>query len=121
MAAISGPTYLAPTGTTGNNTHAGVNVNPSDRIGIAFVIEAVGATPTVTFAINGSQDGVNWVTAAIVAAATPGTVATTSGALTTVGQFHFFLPDPTFYKYLRVVSSANTNVTYRVEQYSLNH
>src|SRR3954447_25694284 len=57
MSGFVGPSFLAPRATTGNNTHTSVSVSPvTDRIVAALVIEAVGATPTVTVKIQGTLD-----------------------------------------------------------------
>lgn len=109
---------LAATGSTGNNTHDSVEVIPGlgDQIGFQFAVEAVGATPTVTFTYQGSFDNVNfynipYVLTTTAVEAVAGIAVTTVGtsiqwlALSNVRQFRFY----------RCVTTANTNVTYRAE------
>src|SRR6266545_504317 len=48
---------LAPNASTGNNTHAGKNLAPgADKVCAVLVIEAVGATPTITAKLQGTLD-----------------------------------------------------------------
>lgn len=119
MASMSGPHYLANKGSTGNVTGAAMGINPdAEEVAVQFVVEAVGATPTVTWKVQGSLDGSNWVDAAYItpASATPAVAAKT---LTAVGVDIIFLDNPHVrqYKFLRLVVTANTNVTYRCELY----
>lgn len=114
---------LAATGSTGNVTGNAVEYKPNGDSGYApvafqFVVEAVGATPTVTFKYQGSLDNVTWsdvlYTTPANAAASQATQ-TVTGTGTTVN----FLAVPTtiLWAYYRVVTTANTNVTFRAELY----
>ena len=103
---------IAGPGTTGNNTHAFSEDYDADRFGVQFVIEAVGATPTVTFILEGSFDGTNWVACGYV---TDSSSAEAFAALTktATGSTFIFLTGPhRFYRRYRVRVTANTNVTY---------
>jgi len=110
---------LAAAGSTGNNTHAAVKIG-ADYMALAFqfVVEAVGATPTVTWKFQGSPDGTNWYDIAYITDATD-TVAVATIVSTATGGKIVFLANATSrkYKYFRCVTSANTNVTYRAEIY----
>ena len=104
---------LAPAGSTGNNNHTGVAVNEDqDAMALEFVVSAVGATPTVTAKIQGSFDNTNWHDIAVVPpdSDTLGTTFT----VTAVGKTIRFAKDDLgrFWKFVRLVTSANTNVTY---------
>lgn len=119
MAALSGPYELAPKGSTGNNTHAALAINPdSEEIAVQFVVEAVGATPTVTWKVQGTLDGTNWVDISYITPSV-GTGAVAGRVVTAVGVDIIFMERPAErqYKSLRLVTSANTNVTYRCELY----
>lgn len=106
---------LAPTGSTGNNTHSSVALNDiSPQATVQFVVEAIGATPTVTYKVQGSYDGVNFFDA-FYAPASSDTSVNTAITVTTVGISVIYLVRP--YKFVRLVTSANTNVTYRGEIY----
>src|SRR5438105_13070779 len=49
------PAVLAPGASTGNNSHTQIGVAPHvDRLGVEFVVEVAGATPTVTFKLQGT-------------------------------------------------------------------
>lgn len=119
MAAVLGPFTAAPAGTTGNNTHNAVQINQGWRsLALEFVIEAVGATPTVTFKLQGSFDGVNWFDLILVPANSD--TAAVSPAQTAVGDFvnYVDLVGGRFVNQVRLVTSANTNVTYHANIYS---
>lgn len=116
---FDGPHYSHGRGTTGNSTGASVGVGGNyQTIAMHFVVEAVGATPTVTWKFQGSIDGTNWYDVAYVTDATD-TLAVTTEVDTAVGASVHFLANPGTrkYKFFRCVTSANTNVTYRSEIY----
>lgn len=109
---------LAPAGSTDNNTHAGVRVGGYETIALAFEITAVGATPTVTFKFQGSHDNVNWYDLAYITDATD-TLATATLTKTSIGQYIVY-PSNTVvrrYQHYRLVTTANTNVTYKSRAY----
>lgn len=100
------------------------STNTADRGGIragnpgALVITStVGATPTVTVNIQGSVDGTNFYNIPYALNATPETVAvaaiTITSATTTVYQLR---PDHAW-RFLKLVYSANTNVTLTATAY----
>lgn len=115
---------LTSNGQTGNNTHAGVAVVGYDTVAFQFVVEAVGGTPTITWKVQGSVDdpatvtdvSANWFDVAYVTDATD-TTATAARTRTTVGADVEFLANPVARRYrrYRLVTSANTNVTYHAE------
>lgn len=119
MASMSGPHYLANKGSTGNVTSAALLANPdAEEMAVQFVVEAAGATPTVTWKVQGSLDGVNYVDVSYITPATS-VAAVAAKTLTAVGVDIIFLDQPATrqYKFLRLVVSANTNITYRCELY----
>lgn len=116
---------LAPAGSTGNNTHASVHIEGYDALAFEFVVEAAGATPTVTWKIQASPDDVSvsdanahWYDLGYVTDASD-TISQATRTATAVGAQIEFLSNPVARKYrrFRAVSTANTNVTYRVEAY----
>lgn len=111
---------LAAAGSTGNNTHALAGVGAAaDRIGVQFVVEAIGATPTVTWKVQGSLDGVNWYDVVYYTDALD-TLAVAARTATTVSAQVEWLDlggGSRFYDDIRVITSSNTNVTYRCELY----
>ena len=96
-----------------------VRIAPGSAVAVAvqFVVEAVGATPTVTLKVQGSLDGSNWSDMAFLPADSD-TIATTK-TVTAVGATIVYLAQAhtRFLKQIRLVTSANTNVTYRGELY----
>lgn len=107
---------LAPVGTTGNNTGASATLGTDYKnLIVQFVVEAIGATPTVTFKVQSSVDGTNWVDAWYVTDTTDsGSSSTTT--VTTVGVTRLYTTRPA--PFWRVVTTLNTNVTYRCEAYA---
>lgn len=111
---------LAPTGTTGNNTHPGVQATGAVRVAVQFVVEVAGSTPTVTWKVQGSLDGSNWYDCEYMSDSSDTGAATTRTA-TAVGAQTEWLDlagGSRFYSQYRMVTSSNTNVTYRGELYT---
>lgn len=71
----------------------------------------VGATPTVTVDIKGSVDGTNFYNVAYSLVATPETVAVAAITVTSAATTTYLLRPTHAWRYLKVVFSANTNVT----------
>jgi len=111
---------LAPVGSTGNNNHNLVQPNPTHKGGVCleFVVEAIGGGPTVTYKLQGTMAdaaapaSTDWEDIFLVPASTDTAAATR--AVTAVGRTYSFisLSHIKFFKKVRLVTSANTNVTY---------
>lgn len=120
MASFVGPIQAAAVGSTGNNNHTGVQAGPeNDSVAVDFNVEAIGATPTVTFELQGSLDttnGVdgNWFSVALISPISD-TLAV-SAVVTTVTHNLYFVKQvgghERFLAWYRVKTTANTNVTY---------
>src|SRR4051812_41087001 len=97
---ILGKHALASTGSTGNATHSAVEIKRGDShvAAVQFVVEAVGATPTVTWKAQGSLDGTNWYDLAYITDAS-GTEAVTTRTATAVGAQVNFLSRATERQY----------------------
>lgn len=100
------------TAQTGN----GASTNVADRGGstaaaLLTITTTVGATPTCTYAIEGSVDGSAWFAVAYADSATPETVSVATFAITTATTVRKILRPNHPWRYLRVSYSANTNVT----------
>jgi hypothetical protein len=111
---------LAAAGSTGNNTHAGVFIGGTyDALAVAMEVTAVGATPTVTWKAQGSLDGTNWFDLGYITDASD-TVSVATRVMTAVGEQVSFLSNPVArkYNYIRLVTSANTNVTYKADLFT---
>jgi hypothetical protein len=97
-------------------------VNPGvERLAIEFITEAVGATPTVTYKVQGtladgaiSDANAGWVDVPYVTDATD-TLSQATRSMTATGSQVAWLSNAQgrFFRRLRLVTSANTNVTYR--------
>ncbi len=107
---------MAPAASAGNVTGAAVGLDAdSDRAAVAFIVEAIGATPTVTWKAQVSLDGLTWFDARYV---TDASEAVASAAITVavVGtQVIFISLVDRGWRNVRIVTSANTNVTFRAE------
>lgn len=82
------------------------------------IVTTVGATPTCTYLVEGSADGVTWTPVIIADSATPTTLSfatfTITSATTTVKHIQANQP----YRYFRVTMSSNTNVTSTIDIYT---
>ena len=120
-----------PLAQTGNNTHASVVFPPDtrpDTLGFLFVVEAIGGSPTVTYKWQYTLAGdditdanATWIDLPYhIGGVVPEVAAVTATrARTTVSQDVLF---PSYgslhreqYRRVRLVTSANTNVTYHGE------
>lgn len=79
------------------------------------VTTTIGATPTCTYAIEGSADGTNWFPAAYADSATPETLSVATFVITTATTVYKILRPNHPWRYLRVTMSANTNVTNTID------
>lgn len=104
---------------TGNNTHNSVHVGSDySSVVLQFVVDAIGATPTVTYKWQGSPDNTNWYDVAYITDASD-TLSTSTRVVTTTGGTVSFVCNPSArrYKFYRLVTTSNTNVTYHGEIY----
>lgn len=131
MSQIFGPVALAANGSTGNNTHTGVAIGPNaDAVEFEFVVEAAGATPTVTFVVQGTDDdpsvadgSANWVAIEYFPAGSD-TASNANQTVTAVGATWFSLDTEStarFYRRFRLVTTANTNITYHCSAFGKNY
>src|SRR5678815_4734774 len=105
---------------TGNvattNTAARVDDRNSLFLGRALiaVTTTVGATPTVTLTVSVSMDNVNFtnINTTDIAGASAATF-----AITTATTTYRYIPDTFPWIYIKVTSSANTNVTFTTDVY----
>jgi hypothetical protein len=79
------------------------------------VTTTVGATPTVTIDFKGSMDGTNFYNIAYALAGTPETVAVAAVVITTATTNYYILRPEHPWRYVKLVYSANTNVTSTVD------
>lgn len=107
---------LAPAGSTGNQTTQPAQLNPdAENASVEFIVEAIGATPTVTWKVQLSDDGLAWFDAQYVTDSSDA-VAVAAITVAVVGtQIVFLRLKDRDWRLARLVVSANTNVTYRAE------
>jgi hypothetical protein len=85
--------------------------------GAVVITSAIGSTPTVTVNIQGSVDGVNFFNVPYSLVATPRTFVLSAITITTAVTTTYLLQEFVFYRYLKLVYSANTNVTLTATAY----
>ena len=103
---------------TGNGDSTNVAFRGPNVGGGAVVITSViGATPTVTVNIRGSMDGVNYFNVPYALVATPRTFVLTAITITTAVTTTYILQELVPYRFLKLVYSANTNVTLTADAY----
>jgi hypothetical protein len=115
------PGGTAGLGNTANLSSAqtgnGVSTNVVDRgsgstdVALLKITTTVGATPTCTYAVEGSADGSDWFPIAYADAATPETVSVATFVITTATTARKILRASQPWRYGRLTYSANTNVT----------
>lgn len=104
-------------------TGTGASQNVIDRgdvldTALLEVITTVGATPSLTFDIQGSCDGTNFFNVAYATAAAPETATVaTPAAITTATTTRFIMRKDQPWRFLRLNITANVNVTVSANLY----
>ena len=125
MATISAPGSSGLPGSanlSAGQTGNGVSTNIVDRGSVADprstpasallkLTTTVGATPTCTYALEGSPDGTNWLPLAYADSATPTAVSVATFVVTTATTVWKVLKADIPWRFVRITYSANTNVT----------
>jgi hypothetical protein len=108
---------LAAAASTGNNSHAAVGHSPAaDQMAIEFVVEVAGGTPTVSYKLQGtfvdSPASTDWFD--LIALPSDNDTAAVTRVVTAVGRYCSYVAQShvRFAKYVRLVTSSNTNITY---------
>jgi type II secretory pathway component GspD/PulD (secretin) len=81
------------------------------------VVSTIGATPTVTLNIQGSVDGSTFFNIPYALVATPSTFVVTAITITTATTNNYILQSAQPWRFLKLVMSANTNVTLTSDLY----
>lgn len=92
-----------------------VDMGSSHKNPVVRIITALGATPTCTYLIEVSADGVTYANATYADYATPGTDVATTFVITTAVEAKKIIKQPTPWRYIRVTMSANTNITNTID------
>jgi hypothetical protein len=101
---------------TGDSTNIAQRGMWSDG-GAIVITSAIGATPTVTVNIQGSVDSTTWFNIPYSLVATPRTFVLTAITITTAVTTTYLLQELVFWRYVKLVYSANTNVTLTADAY----
>lgn len=95
----------------GTSTNIADRGAATERPALLSITTTVGATPTCTYAIEGSADGTTWFAVSYADPATPDTGSVATFAITTATTTRKILRIGQPWRYLRLTYSANTNVT----------
>ena len=112
--------YLAPVGSTTVQRYSLANMSEVWRAAVQFTIESVGATPAISWTVQGSLDGSRWYDLeyltpdSAVAASKAAITSVTTGVLNATLLYLDGL-DRRFFKYFAVNVSANTNCTFNAQ------
>jgi hypothetical protein len=109
---------LAAVGTTGNNTSSAIELPTGDgmaQVGLLVRIEAAGATPTVTYKLQGSFDNVVWGDVALISSDSDTVINTATKTAVADFLYHVAQAHSRAFRYYRFVTAANTNVTYSAQ------
>jgi hypothetical protein len=108
----------AQTGNADSTNIANRGTASTTQMGAVVITSAIGATPTVTINIQGSVDGSQWVNIPYSAENTfSATWVTTALTITTAKTGFYVLQPGMGWRYLKLVYSANTNVTLTADAY----
>jgi hypothetical protein len=119
MATSSGSSASLSAAQTGNGDSTNVWDRGAKRGPAAVVITStVGATPTVTVNIQGSVDGSNFYNVPYALNATPETLTIAAITITTATTVTYQLRASHAWRFLKLVYSANTNVTLTADAYA---
>lgn len=108
----------AQTGNANSTVYDFGNMRPRQQV-LVRIVTTVGATPTCTYAIQGSSDNSTFTALNYADLTTPFTVVSSTFVLTTAGTTVKVVQANQQYRYLRVTYSANTNVTNTTDIYPL--
>lgn len=117
LQAHPGSATVLGTSQTGNADTTNTAQRSHDRSGAVVVTSTVGATPTVTVNIQGSVDGTNFYNIPYALVATPETLTVAGITITTATTTTYLLRPNHAWRFLKLVYSANTNVTLTATAY----
>jgi hypothetical protein len=106
----SGSLSVAQTG-NGASTNVVLRGDGLTQAALVKITTTIGATPTCTYAIEGSPDGVSWFPVPYADSATPLTVTVATFVITTAVTVWKIVQPQVPVPFLRITYSANTNVT----------
>jgi hypothetical protein len=118
--ALQNRVELAPKLSTGTGRFSAAGLSSARRVYVRVEVTAVGATPTMTYTIQGSDDGgVTWQDIQYVTPDSSVAASKAAVVVTTVSVAQYFIDglDKRFFDQIAVNVSANTNVTFKADAY----
>lgn len=104
---------------TGDSTNTAFRARSNAQAGPGAIVitSTVGATPTVTVNIQGSVDGTNFYNIPYCLVASPETLTVAAITITSAVTTTYLLRPNHAWRYVKLVYSANTNVTLTATAY----
>jgi hypothetical protein len=118
VSAYSNTSYTISTAQTGDGSSTDTLDRrrvPKSQPAAVEITTTVGAAPTVTIALQGSQDNTTWYNIPYSLVATPETVAVANIVITTAVTTIYLLRPNHAWRYIKAVRSSNNNVTVTVK------
>lgn len=118
--ALANRVELAPKLSTGVARFSAGGLSSARRAYVRLEVTAIGATPTMTYTIQGSNDdGLTWSDIQYVTKDSSVAASKAAVVVTTVSVAEFFIDglDKRFFDKYAVNVSANTNVTFKADIY----
>lgn len=112
--------FVLSSGQTGNADSTNIadrGVGQIGKPGAIVLTSTVGLTPTAKVDIVGSVDGTNWFNVAYALVATPETATVAQLTVTTAVTTTYLLRPSQPWRWLKLVYSSNTNVTFTATAY----
>jgi hypothetical protein len=116
-ASVGGSVTLGTTQTGNTDTTDTLLRENTNGPAAVVLTSTVGSTPTVTVNIQGSVNGTSFYNVAYSLVATPETVAVAAITVTTAVTTTYLLRPDHAWRFLKLVYSANTNVTLTATAY----
>lgn len=112
--ALNNSVQLAPKLQTGTGRFSAAGLSAVRKLMVLVSVTAIGATPTMTYTIQGSNDGTNWADLELVVADSATAASKAAVTVTTVSVAQYFVDglDKRFFDQYAMNVTANTNVTF---------
>lgn len=118
--ALQNNVELAPKLSTGVARFSAAGLSSARRVFVRVEVTAIGATPTMTYTIQGSNDGgVTWTDIQYVSPDSSVAASKAAVVVTTVSVAQYFIDglDKRFFDQYAINVSANTNVTFNAQAF----
>lgn len=111
----AGNTVLSANSTNTPTSVFDMGKHQTDGVVLVRIVTTIGATPTATYDIQGSNDQNTWTSLSFADSSTPTTFASATFVITTATTVVKYVLAAQRFRYLRVNVTANTNVTNTID------